>query len=98
MPRTVLVRRVPTRVISLKKGGKVEKTGLHQLHKGEVVLPANVVKSMSKTFSKGSMSKTMKGEKDFTTKKTSKDFDRGGKRMKTAEGSKVKRTPYSKRK
>ena len=30
-------------------------------------------------FRKGSRSKTMKGRLDFTTKKTSKDFDRGGK-------------------
>jgi len=47
-----------------------------------------------KKFKKGSMSKTRKGEEDFTTKKTSKDFNRGGKREKTAEGSKVKRRPF----
>ena len=51
-----------------------------------------------KKFSKGSKSKTMKGKEDFTTKKGNKDFDRGGKREKTAEGSKVKRRPYQKRK
>ena len=93
---SVLVRRVPTRVISLKKGGMVKKTGLHMLHEGEVVLPKPVVNSMAKSFKKGSASKTRKGEKDFTTKKTSKDFDRGGKRKKTAQGSTKKRNPFSK--
>jgi len=47
-----------------------------------------------KKFKKGSASKTRKGEKDFTTKKTSKDFDRGGKRFKTAQGSLVMRSPF----
>ena len=51
-----------------------------------------------KKFSKGSKSKTMPGKLDFTTKKTSKDFDRDGKRKKTAQGSTVKRRPYTKRK
>ena len=45
---------------------------------------------------KGMKSKTMPGKEDFTTKKGSKDFDRGGKREKTAEGSKVKRKPFEK--
>tara|TARA_R100000773_G_scaffold41797_1_gene38528 strand:- start:789 stop:1148 length:360 start_codon:yes stop_codon:yes gene_type:complete len=44
---------------------------------------------------KGQASKTRKGEEDFTTKKTSKDFDRGGKREKTAQGSKVQRRPFT---
>ena len=44
---------------------------------------------------KGEMSKTRKGEEDFTTKKTSKDFDRGGKRERTAQGSKVVRRPFT---
>jgi len=39
---------------SMKKGGKVKKTGLHILHKGEEVIPANKVK-LSK--GKGSMRK-----------------------------------------
>jgi len=47
-----------------------------------------------KKFRKGGMSKTRKGEKDFTTKQSSKDFNRGGKREKTPEGSKVKRRPF----
>jgi len=51
-----------------------------------------------KKFSKGSKSKTMPGKLDFSTKSSSKDFDRGGKRKKTAQGSTVKRRPYSKRK
>lgn len=44
---------------------------------------------------KGMASKTRKGEEDFTTKKTSKDFDRGGKRERTAQGSDVKRRPFT---
>lgn len=51
-----------------------------------------------KKFQKGSKSKTMPGKLDFSTKATSKDFDRGGKRKKTAQGSTVKRRPYQKRK
>ena len=47
-----------------------------------------------KKFKKGSSSKTRKGEKDFTTKKTSKYFDRGGKRFKTGQGSLVMRSPF----
>ena len=44
---------------------------------------------------KGMASKTRKGEEDFTTKKTSKDFDRGGRRERTAQGSKVVRRPFT---
>lgn len=33
---------------SLKKGGMVKKTGLHILHKGEEVIPANKVKSFKR--------------------------------------------------
>jgi len=51
-----------------------------------------------KKFQKGSKSKTMPGKLDFSTKATSKDFDRGGKRKKTAQGSTVKRRPYQKKK
>ena len=29
--------------IGLSKGGKIQKTGLYKLHKGEVVVPKNVV-------------------------------------------------------
>jgi len=50
-----------------------------------------------KKFKKGSKSKTMPGKLDFSTKKTSKDFDRDGRRKKTAQGSKVVRRPYSKK-
>lgn len=46
---------------------------------------------------KGQKSKTMKGKEDFTTKRGNKDFDRDGKREKTAEGSKVKRKPYTRK-
>lgn len=51
-----------------------------------------------KKFSKGSKSKTMKGKEDFTSKLGNKDFNRGGKREKTAEGSTVKRRPFQKKK
>jgi hypothetical protein len=47
-----------------------------------------------KKFKKGSVSKTRKGEKDFTTKSTSKNFDRGGKRFQTAQGSNVVRSQF----
>lgn len=33
---------------SLKKGGRVKKTGLHLLHKGEEVIPVNKVKSLKR--------------------------------------------------
>ncbi len=55
------------------------------------------LKVVKKKFGKGTKSKTMKGKLDFTTKRTSKDFDRGGKRKKTAQGSKVVRRPYSRK-
>ena len=55
------------------------------------------LKVVKKKFGKGTKSKTMKGKLDFSTKKTSKDFDRGGKRKKTAQGSKVVRRPYSRK-
>lgn len=47
-----------------------------------------------KKFKKGSSSKTRKGEKDFTTKKSSKYFDRKGKRFKTAQNSIIVRSPF----
>lgn len=37
---------------SLKGGGKVKKTGLHVLHKGEVVTPAHKARSRKRTTSK----------------------------------------------
>tara|TARA_R110001606_G_scaffold104276_1_gene227767 strand:- start:3543 stop:3956 length:414 start_codon:yes stop_codon:yes gene_type:complete len=46
---------------------------------------------------KGAKSKSMKGKKDFTTKKTSKDFNRGGKRQTRSAGG-VKRSPFTKKK
>lgn len=45
---------------------------------------------------KGQKSKTMRGKKDFTTKKTSKYFDRKKHRSKHAKGSKTQRRPYHK--
>ncbi len=58
---------------------------------------AKMIKRVKSDFKKGSPSLTRKGELDFTTKSSSKDFDRGGKREKTAQGSKVVRRPYSKK-
>jgi len=55
------------------------------------------LKVVKKNFGKGTKSKTMKGKVDIRTKTTSKEFDKGGKRKKTAQGSKVVRTPYSKK-
>ena len=54
-------------------------------------------KDKRKTYRKGSKSKTMKGKKDFTTKKTSKVFNRRRHYQKHAEGSRVKRRPYAKK-
>ena len=53
-----------------------------------------VLKPKAMKGKKDSKSKTMKGKEDFTTKKGSKEFNRGNKRQKTAQGSKVKRKPY----
>ncbi len=58
---------------------------------------AKMIKRVKTDFKKGSPSLTMKGKLDFSTKKTSKDFDRKGKREKTAQGSKIVRRPYSKK-
>ena len=49
-----------------------------------------------KKYGKGSKSKTMKGKKDFTTKKTSKVFNRRGHYQKHAKGSRKVRAPYQK--
>lgn len=48
-------------------------------------------------FKKGSMSRTRPGEKDFTTKKTSLDFDRMGRRSRRPAGGGRARRPYSTR-
>ena len=45
-------------------------------------------------YRKGSKSKTMKGKKDFTTKKSSKVFNRRKHYQKHAKGSRVVRKPY----
>ena len=48
-------------------------------------------------FKKGSMSKTRPGERDFTTKATSKFFDRDGRRLRRPAGGGRARRPYSTR-
>jgi hypothetical protein len=50
-----------------------------------------------KSYRKGTKSKTMKGRKDFTTKKSSKVFNRRRHYQKHAKGSRVIRRPYAKR-
>ena len=54
-------------------------------------------KSGGKKYRKGSKSKTHKGRKDFTTKKSSKVFDRKGHYSKHPAGTKKHRRPYHKR-
>jgi len=56
------------------------------------------VKMGGQKFRKGSKSKTHKGEKDFTTKKSSKVFHRKGRYSKHPAGTMKKRTPYHLRK
>ena len=53
-------------------------------------------KRKAKAYRKGSKSKTMKGKKDFTTKKSSKVFNRRKHYQKHAKGSRVNRRPYQK--
>ena len=48
-------------------------------------------------YRKGSKSKTMKGKKDFSTKKSSKVFNRRKHYQKHAKGSRVIRRPYAKK-
>jgi hypothetical protein len=57
---------------------------------GEIKVSSLGGGALSGKFNKGSMSKTHKGEKDFTTKKSSKDFHRGG------HDEKEKHSPFSK--
>jgi len=47
-------------------------------------------------YKKGSVSATMPGRKDFTTKKTSKMFNRGGHRFTHALGNSKPTKPYGK--
>lgn len=54
-------------------------------------------KKSTRGYRKGSKSKTMKGRKDFTTKKSSKVFNRRRHYQKHAKGSRVIRRPYAKK-
>ena len=56
----------------------------------------NGAKTAKKHYKKGSKSKTHKGEKDFTTKKSGKVFDRKGHYKRHPEGTKKHRRPYRK--
>lgn len=53
------ISRPAPKMPSYKKGGKVKKTGVALLHKGEVVVPKKTVKKISKTGSQ-MLSKAMK--------------------------------------
>ena len=54
-------------------------------------------KKSTRGYRKGSKSKTMKGKKDFSTKKSSKVFNRRKHYQKHAKGSRVIRRPYAKK-
>jgi len=43
---------LPKKIPSMKEGGMVEKTMLHHLHKGEMVVPAHLVKHFSKLMTR----------------------------------------------
>jgi len=45
----------PKDIPEFKKGGKVKKTGLAKVHKGELVIPANRVKAVKKAVKKAGM-------------------------------------------
>jgi hypothetical protein len=76
-----------------KKGKHLEKAGW-TAKKGK--FGAVRMGTAKKHYKKGSKSKTHKGEKDFTTKKSSKVFHRKGHYQKHAKGSKKDRKPYHK--
>ena len=48
MPGHTKVKRMPP--MNYAKGGKVKKTGIAKVHKGEVVLTSNQAKMMKKLF------------------------------------------------
>jgi BRCT domain type II-containing protein len=54
-------------------------------------------KKSTRGYRKGSRSKTMRGKKDFSTKKSSKVFNRRRHYQKHAKGSRVIRRPYHKK-
>jgi len=76
---------------------KMHSDGRVSMTKKEFDRMKDKVKKMSdkgKKFMKGGPSKTKKNELDFTTKKSSTMFNRGGKRQDTAQGSTRVRRPY----
>ena len=54
----------------------------------------SVARRTARKFFKGMKSLTMRGKKDFSTKKSSKVFNRRGHYQKHAQGSKKHRRPY----
>ena len=77
----------------IKKPTKIHQSGLYKLKRGESVHPAK--KPVKRRATKGAKSKTDKGRKDYTTKKTSKFAVEGGHRikpyMKAREAAKKKK-------
>jgi len=55
--------------VGFKKGGKIPKSGLYKLHKGEVVVPAHRVKTVDKALKKDGKKPLKKVCKDCVTKK-----------------------------
>ena len=104
MPTISLKSRMPIKVVSMKTGGLVKKTGtIAKLHKGERVLTVKQnkqyekdkkiirgVKSRKHTAGRASLSRA--GDADYTTKRGDKDFHKKHKDVKS------KRRPYQKRK
>ena len=89
-------------IVSKKKSEEAKKGKRRRLataKKGKfgAVRIADVKKTAKKHYKKGSKSKTHKGEKDFTTKKSSKVFNRKGHYQKHAKGSRKMRRPYHKK-
>ena len=66
------------------------------VHKRNLRGRKRTAKKSTHGYRKGSKSKTMKGKKDFTTKKSSKVFNRRRHYQKHAKGSRVNRRPYHK--
>ena len=74
-----------------------KRSGLKRAAKKALKRTERKGKKGTRGYRKGSKSKTMKGKKDFTTKKTSKVFNRRRHYQKRAKGSRVIRKPYHKK-
>jgi hypothetical protein len=89
---------VPGILPSFKKGGKIPKSGLYKLHKGEVVVPAHRVKTVDKALKKSKRKPLKKVCKDCVITKTrkvmkpSKNVKSHGKTVKTVTTKKHGKT------